>query len=107
MTAYSLLIGLIVISNLMVIPKLILVWRDKKDENEYGAIPLLKDKLTDSDFSVQLRSRVDTLEAENTQLRKQLRGTAKSIKKDSTKKRGETIECSELVEMEETNSGTN
>ena len=114
MTAYSLIIGLVVVANLMVIPKLILVWRDKKDENEYGAIPLLKDRLSDNDFAVQLRTRVDTLEAENDNLKKQLRGSRKSTNKDSVKKEtltrkvgGDGMESKGLVPMEEMQTGTN
>ena len=118
-TAYSLIIGLVVVASLMVIPKLILVWRDKKDQNEYGAIPLLKDRLSDNDFAVQLRTRVDTLEEENSQLKKQLRGTLKSIKKESSKKDSkkkdtlgrkgdnEFIVSNEVVAMDEIHIETN
>ena len=56
----------------MVIPKLVLVVRDRKDEQDYGVVPLLKSSLNDSDFSVQLKKRVDTLEAENTDLRERI-----------------------------------
>ena len=57
----------------MVIPKLILVWKDKNEQNEYG-VSLLKEHLSDKDFAAQYRVRIDTLEAENSQLRKRLRG---------------------------------
>ena len=56
----------------MVIPKLVLVVRDRKDEQDYGAVSLLKNSLNDSDFAVQLKKRVDTLEAENTDLRERI-----------------------------------
>ena len=57
----------------MVVPKLVLVLKDKNEQNEYG-VSLLKDHLSDNDFAAQYRVRMDTLEAENSQLRKQLRG---------------------------------
>ena len=57
----------------MVIPKLILVWKDKNEQNEYG-VSLLKEHLSDKDFTAQYRVRISTLETENSQLRKQLRG---------------------------------
>ncbi|KAI6654162.1 gamma-aminobutyric acid (GABA) type B receptor [Oopsacas minuta] len=105
-TAFSLVIGLIVVSTLMVIPKLIIVWKDKNEVNEYGVVPLLKSHLSDNDFAGQYRRRIDTLEAENIQLRKQIKGS--SVKKESFKKRtslsretDEKLTHSELVNIDE------
>ena len=83
----------------MVIPKLILVWKDKDEQNEYG-VSLLKGSLSDNDFTEQYRVRMTTLEAENSQLRKQLRGG--SSKKKFSLSRGESQDKHvELVDMDD------
>ena len=83
----------------MVVPKLVLVLKDKNEQNEYG-VSLLKDHLSDNDFAAQYRVRMDTLEAENSQLRKQLRGGGS--KRILSLSRGESMDKHvELVNMDD------